>query len=85
MDDLALRSRPVCEQLADAVRETVDLVVRDGAAVITIAQVIGAPTITSVNWVGRRNPLHAISVGKVFLAHMGTGQLEFLLAEGLES
>jgi IclR family acetate operon transcriptional repressor len=85
MDDLALLSRPVCVQLADVVRETVNLVVRDGAAVISIAQVIGAPTITSVNWVGRRNPMHATSAGKVFLAHMGTGQLEDLLAERLES
>ena len=85
MDDLALLSRPVCKQLADVVRETVNLVVRDGAAVISIAQVIGAPTIRSVNWVGRRKPMHATSAGKVFLAHMETGQLEDLLAEGLES
>ena len=49
-------------------RETVNLVVRDGAASISIAQVIGTPTITTVNWVGRRKPIHATSAGKVFMA-----------------
>jgi IclR family transcriptional regulator, acetate operon repressor len=39
----------------------------------------------SVNWVGRRKPMHATSAGKAFLAHMETGQLEDLLADGLES
>ena len=85
MDDLALLSRPVCRQLADTVRETVNLVVRDGNSVMSIAQVIGAPTITSVNWVGRRTPIHATSAGKVFMAHMEPHQLDDLLAAGLES
>ena len=85
MDDLALLSRAACRQLADAVRETVNLVVRDGNAVISIAQVLGAPTITTVNWVGRRTPIQATSAGKVFMAHLDPMQLDDLIAEGLES
>ena len=85
MDDLALLSRAACRQLADAVRETVNLVVRDGNAVISIAQVLGAPTITTVNWVGRRTPIQATSAGKVFMAHLDPMQLDGLIAEGLES
>ena len=49
MDDLSSLSRPVCRQLAETVRETVNLVVRDGKAVVSIAQVLGAPRITTVN------------------------------------
>ena len=64
MDDLSLLSRPVCRQLAETVRETVNLVVHDGRAVISIAQVLGAPTITTVNWVGQRTPMHATSAGQ---------------------
>jgi IclR family acetate operon transcriptional repressor len=85
MDDLSLLSRPICRQLAETIRETVNVVVHDGRAVISIAQVLGAPAITSVNWIGQRTPLHATSAGKVFLAHMDAEQLDALLAEGLEA
>jgi DNA-binding IclR family transcriptional regulator len=85
MDDLSLLSRPVCQRLAEIVRETVNVVVHDGRAVISIDQVLGAPAVTTVNWVGQRTPLHATSSGKVFLAHMDPEQLDALLAEGLES
>lgn len=85
MDDLSLLSRPICRRLAETVHETVNVAVHDGHAVISIDQVLGSPTITTHNWVGRRAPLHATSSGKVFLAHMDPEQLDALLAEGLES
>jgi IclR family transcriptional regulator, acetate operon repressor len=85
MDDLSLLSRPICRQLAETVRETVNVVVHDGRAVISIAQVLGTPAITTVNWIGQRTPLHATSAGKVFLAHMDPERLDALLAEGLET
>lgn len=85
MDDLSALSRPVCRQLAETVQETVNLVVRDGSAVISIAQVLGAPTITTVNWIGHRTPIHATSAGKLFMAYMDPDQLDDLLAGGLES
>ncbi len=85
MDDLSLLGRPVCRQLAEEIRETVNIVVHDGRAVISIAQVLGAPAITTVNWVGQRTPMHATSAGKVFMAYMEPEQLDALLGEGLES
>jgi DNA-binding IclR family transcriptional regulator len=84
-DDLSQISRPVCRQLADTVQETVNVVVHDGRAVISIVQVLGAPMITTVNWVGQRTPLHATSAGKVFMAYMDPEQLDALLADGLEA
>lgn len=85
MDDLSLISRPICRQLAETVQETVNVAVHDGRAVISIAQVIGTPTITTVNWVGQRTPLHTTAAGKVFMAHMDPEQLDALVAEGLET
>jgi DNA-binding IclR family transcriptional regulator len=84
-DDLSLLSRPACRQLAETVHETVNVVVHDGQAVISIAQVLGTPMLTTVNWVGRRTPVHATAAGKVFLAHMDPEQLDAFLADGLES
>jgi IclR family acetate operon transcriptional repressor len=84
MDDLSLLSRPVCNRLAETVRETVNVAVHDGRAVISIDQVLGSPAITTVNWVGQRAPMHATSAGKVFMAHMDPEQLDALLADGLE-
>jgi IclR family transcriptional regulator, acetate operon repressor len=83
MDDLSLISRPICRQLAETVQETVNVAVHDGHAVISVAQVIGAPTIATVNWVGRRTPMHATASGKVFMAYMDAEQLDALLADGL--
>lgn len=85
MDDLSLLSRPVCHRLAETVRETVNVVVHDGRAVISVDQVLGAPAVTTVNWVGQRTPMHATAAGKVFLAHMDPDQLDALVDEGLEA
>jgi len=83
--DLSLLSRPVCHELAEKVGETVNVVIHDGRKVISIDQVIGSPTVTTVNWVGQRTPMHATSAGKVFLANMPPEQVDAILAEGLES
>jgi IclR family acetate operon transcriptional repressor len=85
LDDLSLLSRPVCSRLAETVRETVNVAVHDGRAVISIDQVFGSASIRTVNWVGQRTPMHATSAGKVFMAHMPPEQLDELLAEGLEA
>ncbi|WP_226344716.1 IclR family transcriptional regulator [Agilicoccus flavus] len=66
--DLALVSRPVCAELAEAVGETVTVTIPDGDAVLSIGQVMGSAVVTTVNWLGRRSPLHATSSGKLFLA-----------------
>ena len=82
--DLPVVSRPISHVLAEVVGETVNVAVRDGNSVVSIDQVIGSATMTTVNWVGQRTPLHATSAGKVFLAHAAPGELAAILAEGLE-
>jgi IclR family transcriptional regulator, acetate operon repressor len=82
--DLSVISRRVCEALAEEVGETVDIAINDDNAVLSIDQVIGAAGMTTVNWVGRRTPIHATAAGKVFLAHMSPTQRADSLAPTLE-
>ncbi|MXP19795.1 helix-turn-helix domain-containing protein [Gordonia sp. HNM0687] len=82
--DLSVISRGVCQTLAAEVGETVNIVIRDDDAVISIDQVIGSSTITTVNWVGQRSPIHATSAGRVFLASMTTDERDEVLAGPLE-
>ncbi|CAN5879126.1 IclR family transcriptional regulator [soil metagenome] len=73
--DLSVLSRPVCEQLAETVGETVNVSIHDGTGVITLDQHIGPAAVTTVDWVGTRAPLHASAAGKVFLAYAPAGEL----------
>lgn len=82
--DLSLISREVSTSLAEDVGETVNVVVVSGDHVVTIDQVIGSASITTVNWVGKRQPVHATASGKVFLAHMSADERTELLASRLE-
>jgi IclR family transcriptional regulator, acetate operon repressor len=82
--DRSLLGLPLCRQLAEAVGETVNVAVHDGRCVVTVDQVIGSATVTTVNWVGQRSPVHATSAGKVFLAHLPPDQVDVVLAERLE-
>jgi IclR family acetate operon transcriptional repressor len=81
--DLNRVSRSVCQALARDVGETVNLATHDGDSVINLDQVMGSSAVTTVNWVGKRNPLHATSSGKVFLAHMPAEDLDGHLAQPL--
>ncbi|SDN13799.1 transcriptional regulator, IclR family [Geodermatophilus siccatus] len=67
--DLSREGRQVCEELAVAVGETVNIAILDGDRAVNITQVRGPATISTHNWVGRGTPLHATSSGKVLLAH----------------
>jgi DNA-binding IclR family transcriptional regulator len=82
--DLAVLARPVCEELAATVGETVNIVISDGSTITTIDQVMGSSAVTVVNWMGRRGSLHATASGKVFLAHMPEDRLQSFLSKPLE-
>jgi DNA-binding IclR family transcriptional regulator len=82
--DLTVTSRMVCTALAEAVGDTVNVAVHEGRSIVTIDQVIGSSQVTSVNWVGRHQPLHSTSAGKVFLAHMPRTELQTYLDEEME-
>lgn len=68
--DLALIGRDICVALAQEVGESIYIAIRDGRDVVSIDQVIGPSSLTTLSEVGRRDPLHASSCGKVFLADL---------------
>ena len=82
--DLSVISRPICQELAEVVGETVNIAVPDGTDVVAIDQVIGPASVTSVNWVGERTPMHAAAAGKVFLADLAEGDLRHRVSAGLK-
>ncbi|MGH3664485.1 MAG: IclR family transcriptional regulator [Egibacteraceae bacterium] len=82
--DLTRYARPVAERLSESVGETVNLAVLEGQQVVNIDQVNLSPAFVTVNWLGRRTPLHCTSTGKVFLAHAPESVRRDLLADPLE-
>jgi DNA-binding IclR family transcriptional regulator len=82
--DLRFVARPVCEQLASAVGETVTLDVLDADQIVPIEQATGSTSVVSVNWLGRRTPVHCTASGKVILAFAQAAARERLLSRPLE-
>ena len=84
---MAVKAQPPLQDLADSINETASLAVPDGRGGLElIAAVDGTHFIgSSSNMVGRRYPLHASSIGKVFLADMSTDQVISMLPEKLEA
>ena len=68
--DVTQQARPVCEQLAAQLGETVNIAVRRSHFVVNIDQARGPSAVAAHNWVGELTPLHATSSGKVLLAYM---------------
>lgn len=82
--DLVRTARPVLEDLAERTRETVNLGVLSGDAVVYIDQVTSTRSIVAVSWVGRRTPLHATSNGKMLLATLDDRERDRLLSRPLD-
>jgi DNA-binding IclR family transcriptional regulator len=82
--DLRYEARPVCEGLADAVGETVTLDVLAGDVIVPIEQATASTSVVSVNWLGRRTPIHCTASGKVILAFAPQAVRRRLLAAPLE-
>ncbi|WP_306316963.1 MULTISPECIES: IclR family transcriptional regulator [unclassified Streptomyces] len=85
VNDLSLLSRSVCQELAEAVGDTVSVAIRDGREAVCIDRTMGAAAIASMDWVGRRSPIHASSTGKVFLAHMSLAEVAGICEAGLDA
>lgn len=83
--DISVLSRTVCQQLAADAGETVNIAILDGDELLTLDQVLGASAITTVNWTGQRQVLHATAGGKVFLAAMSDADLDEHLRRPLTS
>ena len=82
--DLVEQSRPVTTRLALELGETVNIARLEADSAVNVDQVRGPASVTSVNWVGQRTPLHATSSGKVLLAYLDADARERVLAGGLE-
>jgi len=82
--DLRFAARSVCEHLAGTVGETVRLDVLDADQIVPIEQATGSTSVVSINWLGRRTPVHCTASGKVILAFAQAAVRERLLSRPLE-
>jgi DNA-binding IclR family transcriptional regulator len=78
--DVVRESRPVCQQLAGRLGETVNIAILSGHDVLYLDQVAGPAALSPHNWAGQRIPLHATSDGKVLLAYLPSAQADECLA-----
>lgn len=74
--DLAALARPFLEELGQATGETVNVAIPTPSGVTRLAQVDSTHPLGAGNWVGSRIPIHASSMGKVFMA-FGAAQPPF--------
>jgi DNA-binding IclR family transcriptional regulator len=56
----------------------------EGDEIVPIEQASGSTSVVSVNWLGRRTPIHCTASGKVILAFAPTAVRQRLLARPLE-
>lgn len=68
--DLVQQARPVLDELAATVGETVNLAVLREHYAVNVDQARGTAAVSAQNWVGELTPVHATSSGKVLLAHL---------------
>ncbi|TFH20722.1 MAG: hypothetical protein E4H03_11775, partial [Myxococcales bacterium] len=74
--DLATLAWPFLEQLGQLTGETVNVAIPTPGGVARVAQVDSSHPLGAGNWVGSRIPIHASSMGKVFMA-FGAAQPPF--------
>jgi len=82
--DLRYLARPVCERLAAAVGETATLDVLVGDVIVPIEQATASTSVVSVNWLGRRTPVHCTASGKAITAFGPESVRERLLSLPLD-
>ncbi|MEV0070875.1 MULTISPECIES: IclR family transcriptional regulator [unclassified Amycolatopsis] len=74
---------PVLQDLYEATRASVHLVVLDRDSALVVERVAGLRSVATRAEVGERLPLHATAVGKVLLAHSSPALLAELGSRGL--
>ena len=81
--DLRYLARPICERLAAASGETATFELLIGDDIVPIEEATASNSVVTVNWLGRRYPVHCTASGKAFLAFGPGAVRERLLAEPL--
>jgi DNA-binding IclR family transcriptional regulator len=79
--NLVALAHPILIELASAVGEAAGLSVADGFAVHYVDQVDTTHQVQIRDWTGTRVPMHAVSSGQVFLAHLSPADVERYLAQ----
>jgi DNA-binding IclR family transcriptional regulator len=79
---LRTRRHAVLARLVDEIGETCNLTMLDGGEVVYLDRVETAEKVRLHMEVGSRVPLHCTASGKLFLAHLPTGQLRRVLGAG---
>ncbi|WP_131735828.1 IclR family transcriptional regulator [Actinomadura roseirufa] len=82
-ESLRTKAQPFMEDLYTALHQHVQLAVLDGTEAVIIERLSAPRAPGLVSQVGGRLPLHCSGVGKVILAHGGTGLIDAVLAGGL--
>jgi IclR family KDG regulon transcriptional repressor len=77
--DLHTAARPVAEQLADDLGETVHMGVLEGDSAVYVMKIESRHTIRMFSRVGRRIPLYCTAIGKVLLAYANEDERESAL------
>ena len=84
--DMVRQARPVLDDLAQRIDETINLAVLREHYSVHVQQALGSAAVASQNWVGQLTPLHATSSGKILLAHLDEKAVDRLIAAaGLEA
>lgn len=81
---LVALARPHLVQLAATVGEAAGLSIPDGFLVHYVDQVDSPHPVGIRDWTGTRLPMHAVSSGLIFLAHMHPADIDAFLASSLE-
>ncbi|MDP9481911.1 MAG: IclR family transcriptional regulator [Chloroflexota bacterium] len=81
---LVALARPHLVQLAATVGEAAGLAIPDGFLVHYVDQVDSPHPVGIRDWTGTRLPMHAVSSGLIFLAHMHPADIDAFLASSLE-
>jgi DNA-binding IclR family transcriptional regulator len=76
---LVRQARPMLDELAAQLGETVNLAVIREQYAVNVAEALGPSAISATSWMGQLTPLHATSSGKILLAHLDRAQRDEVL------
>jgi DNA-binding IclR family transcriptional regulator len=76
---LVRQARPMLDELAAQLGETVNLAVLREHYAVNVAEALGPAAISAQSWMGQLTPLHATSSGKILLAHLDQAQRDEVL------
>ncbi|MEQ3554673.1 IclR family transcriptional regulator [Pseudonocardia nematodicida] len=66
--EVTTQGRPVCDELASRIGETVNIAIPDRGFAVNVDQARGPAMVTTYNWLGRITPMYNTSSGKILLA-----------------